>query len=159
MEIKKYDTNLGIAPITDASHLNHHLNYLCRMDKQQKWTNELTKNNVYIFHSPRTSELAFSVAKDEEERKIFKAFVLKEIRRSADAKGLSWEQFAVTLRQIRSDYLDKETFGFTLDVQEDTKALIAALYEDIPGFHMICAVIHVDQKENWVHIHFLYFED
>ena len=77
----KYEKNLGWLPINNSSHLNNHLNYLCRTDSDQKWTNELTSGNVYIFQTPSGS-LKIATANDADERKIFKDLVKTRIKKS-----------------------------------------------------------------------------
>lgn len=153
----KYEKNLGWLPINNSSHLNNHLNYLCRTDSEQKWTNELTGGNVYIFQTPSGS-LKLATANDADERKIFKDLVKGRIKKEAAARGLTLGDFSTKLKQLRSDYMDENACSFTQTIKADTLELLRAVSESVSGFQLVCAVVHVDQEDCYLHLHVLYFE-
>lgn len=155
----KYDTNLPSLPINDKIHLYNHLNYLCRTDSGQRWTNELTNDNPYMFYLPSHEKFQFFFANNLEERIKIKEHILEKIKNLAETKGLKLDKFAKKLQQIRVDYLDSTVYGFNDAVKSDTVEFLNELAKHNPKFNLICSVIHTDQKENYVHIHFLYLID
>ena len=47
----RFDTdNIDLLPFSSNTHLMHHLGYLFRTDKAQKWTNRHTDQNRIIMH-------------------------------------------------------------------------------------------------------------
>ena len=152
----RYNENLQRLPINDKVHLYNHLNYLFRTDAGQKWTNELTDNNAYMFYLPSHEKFKFEYVRSLEERTEFKKAMIQRIKTIAEAKGKTIDKYAKKLLQLRVDYLDNAVFGITDAVKKDTSELLANIKADNPGFTPICSVIHADQKENYVHLHVLY---
>ena len=66
--------------------------------------------------------------------------------------------FSKELKQLRSDYMDGEAYTFTQTVKAHTLELIRAVSESVSGFQLLCAVVHVDQEDCYLHLHILYFE-
>lgn len=156
--MNKYDFDLKVLPINDLSRLDNHLNYLCRTDARQKWTNELTGGNIY-FYRATSGGFQFSAIEGREEREKFKRYVMYNIQRDAALRGLSEKEFVHCLKQGRSDYRDEAVYEYTEAVHDDTVELIKRLQREIDGFRLVCGVVHTDQKQDYVHIHLLYFED
>lgn len=152
----RYQLNLNYCGIEDKRHLNNHLNYLFRTDAGQKWTNELTSQNAYAFCFPSDPGFKLEFARDAKERRRFKDDLSKTIENMAKAEGSTKDEFSRLIMQIRTDYLEPNVVGFTKNVEEDTVELLSMLERDNDAMRLICAVVHVDQKENYVHIHLLY---
>lgn len=155
----RYDENLQSLPINDKIHLYNHLNYLFRTDAGQKWTNELTDSNTYMFYLPSHEKFNFEYVRSLEERTEFKKAMLQRIKTIAEEKGKTIDRYAKKLSQLRVDYLDNAVFSITDAVKKDTVELLANIKESYSGFTPVCSVIHTDQKENHVHLHVLYLMD
>lgn len=157
--VNKYDKKINVLGINDVSHLNNHLNYLFRTDNNQTWTNELTSRNVYIFYEDSVENpYDFFTVNKKEERVNLKKYVLDSIKETAQVYGCDLEEYIANLRQIRLDYLDYNSYCFNDIMKNDTKNLLDELHNDNPNFEFFCAVVHVDQKKNYLHLHVLYHE-
>ena len=152
----KYDIDLQVLLINDEWHLENHLNYLFRTDKGQKWTNELTPGNAYIIKEPCGDGFEWVATDTLDERQELKRLVQSRIRWRAEDRGVSVKEYVPALSQTRVDYRDSGVYSFTDEVQADTEELLQDVTENTEGFDLICLVVHVDQKENFVHTHMLF---
>lgn len=152
----KYNKNLKVLPINDLSHLKNHLHYLFRTDIEQKWTNELTPNNICIYNCYPEGNFEFIYADNLKGRKMLRNITESRIKRLAAIKKKTIASLAHELYQIRADYMSSTTFAFDEGVETDTVDLLKDIPRSIKGFQLICAVVHTDQKENYVHIHLLF---
>lgn len=153
-----YDSNLNILQINGSKHLNNYLNYLCRTDADQKWTDPSTFHNLYIV-CDRNDKNKFkqTLAINSRQREVIKNYIADTIRIKAKEKQMKYNEFVDKLLQTRLDYLDENVYEITETVKSDTLDVIKDLYKTTPGFEMICAVVHEDQHNNYVHLHILFY--
>lgn len=139
----------GDFSFSDTGHLENHINYLCRTDTAQKWTNELTAQNCAVIWDEKKEYQSFGSAFDQ------RCAIADQIRALCKEQGIydNTETFQ-NLRMLRGDYLNDKIFRFDLKMLTDIKEIITEL-SDIDGIKVLCVVTHMDQQNHYVHFHIL----
>lgn len=123
---------------SNKSHLSAHLNYLFRTDKDQKWTNEYTDNNI-LFTFTEEGKVDHDLLDSPEKRKELRDMFYEYL------SEIPLDQ----LRMVRmectddSDYFDDEMF----------KDMFKTMMNMHQVFPVLLFVIHVDQPDNYCHYH------
>ena len=133
----------GGLPFSDASHLANHLNYLFRTDKNQKWTNELTNQNIVCIFDGDATPIPFS--DDLNSRK-------KVMER---AKALCKNHDIGLLQMMRCEYADNNIYVFDDGMYDDLVNIIKTM-RDANGITLLLLVTHCDQKQLYTHFHIVY---
>lgn len=139
----------GDLPFSDIRHLENHINYLCRTDKMQKWTNELTAQNCAVIWDERKEYQSFGFVFDKRED------IAGQIRKiCSDNHVYDNAEIFCNLRMLRGEYLNDKIFRFDLKMLTDIKEIMTEL-SGIDGITVLCAVTHMDQQDCYVHFHML----
>lgn len=140
----------------NKEHIEDFLNYLFRTDKQQKWTNELTINNLFMIKVKGELRIINFPSSIEDRLKI-KEMLHRLLLKKLENNPL--ESFKNDIIYI--DVHDKETgdnYEHLLN-PEQTKSILSNVVEvekDSEG--NLFFVAHLDQKENVYHMHTVYIE-
>ena len=133
-------SDVELLNFTGWPHWQHHVNYLCRTDPGQKWTNRGTQNNLLI-----VGKSAYVIGKDLEERQETAKAVRKMVRDiKADYSDL----------RMCCIYLDEETYSSGAEVVEDVIGAMQDMDEGFKenGMRILFGVIHTDQDSLHVHL-------
>lgn len=134
----------------DRGHLQNFFKYLFRVDKAQKWTNDYSPFNCYIFQSG--AEFVLQSCLSNGEREALKNKLFKETLQSCDKE----------IDKLMNDilYLDLEKDKVELEMED----LVTIFKEGMEYYHeyhdvktSCLFVLHVDQGEPY-HIHRVYYE-
>ena len=131
--------------INDDLHFTNHINYLCRTDEKQKWTNGATKyngaflfdyNHEYLAHYKFDSIENINKVRNEIS-KFSSVYDVKDLR----MLRLSWEHEdnEVSLNQMPRDI-----------------SQLIMVFAKCPFIEPIAIVVHLDQNDHYPHCHFLY---
>lgn len=131
----------------DAAHIINHLNYLCRCDKAQRWTNGITKGNFVIYSENEENKgkiLYFNKTPNE------LAAQAKKIKEKIDAI----QDFPIKGRMLRIELLTNDKRFTQKDVDFGRKLFEAMVVaEEITP---VCVVGHQDQEDCFLHWHMVY---
>lgn len=141
-----FGTELDFA---NPEHLENHIKYLCRTDTAQKWTNELTAYNVAVIWENEKEFTLFGHIFDTRKR------IAEQIREIC-RKNHVYDNDVVfrNLRMLRGEYVNDRIFRFNTKMLTDMKDILFEISQ-IKGVTVLCAVTHIDQKNNFVHFHVL----
>lgn len=138
----------GELSFSDTFHVYNHLNYLFRTDRAQKWTCEETDDDVAVLdRSPDTDRLTVTSFGDADRQELHDA-ALNLIKKEFSTTNLA------TTDAYRSLYMAVFYVVEQLPVL-DVIALLHRAFEKSGLGHLLCAVIHNDQKEP-THVHLLF---
>ncbi|MED3469628.1 hypothetical protein [Bacillus thuringiensis] len=135
----------------DKDHLVHFLNYLFRTDKKQKWTNELTTNNVFLMK--KTNELyVIPFPSSMEERLQLRDKMYKLV------SGIVEDNHLGILKNdiMYLDVHDKETGDnceHLLHARQVEELLSDVIETEKNGTENVFSVAHLDQKDSIYHVH------
>lgn len=152
-EIRKMDYTITFYEeqgFSDGKHLQNHVNYLCRTDRLQKWTNELTEINIAWIFDDGDTVVPFGNTFNSRERlsvRIMKLCgkynVLDNVR---------------NLRMVRAEYKNSDIYFFDDTMLSDLTEIIVKMM-NVKGIIPITVVTHCDQKQNYTHFHMLYINN
>ena len=123
----------------DDHHVKAHIRYLFRTDGDQKWTNDLTQNDIFFLDGEM-----WKFPQEFEDRKKIEKVILEKI------KNVNYED----LMMVRLNYFHDDVWH----INDDFMRLAIDLLNDIENennIKLICAVIHEDQEDTFIHLHLL----
>ena len=132
-------SSIRLLNFTGWSHLQNHINYLCRTDAGQKWTNRYTEGNLVI-----VGESVSAVGKNLKERKET-AKTVRNIIRDNEAHYDELRMCCVERQAYSGD--GSLSVG---DVIDAVQYLAGALEER--GMRILFAVVHLDQGDPHIHL-------
>lgn len=141
--------------INDLGHKAHFINYLFRTDKDQKWTNELTKYNIYFMPDEDQKWRIFTPQTDEERMNV------KKIISSRLNQGYKTSKMRNDVCEIYNDTGipdDKLEEVFMACIEEMHEVWKEENPKDKFIEKTICFVMHCDQEERGLHIHRFYIQ-
>lgn len=125
-------------------HLHGHLNYLFRTDRQQKWTNEDTADNILVFMDGDNFAMQ-TCPEDLDERKAIK-------KKVAD--------YLIKLGYANSRYYyveaDDHNLSWNSAMLDEMISILEYLKAVRPDLEMVLAVAHNDQPEIGCHFHIVF---
>lgn len=155
--INYYDSNIKLLPFNNLSHFKNHLNYLFRTDANQLWTNGKTDENVYIFRDLENYEFTF--ANGLHKRDEYRRSIYETVKLNAKQDNRTIEKELEKIVMCRLDFFDSNVYLYDERIHFCTEQVLCDMEKNISGFHFICGVIHVDQIENYLHLHVLCYTD
>lgn len=135
----------NLLPFKNKRHLQHHLNYLFRTDGQQKWTNELTKRNMYIIEHK-----IYNFGPEKDLWILFKNGLEKSIK-SEEADWSKMYMCRIECPDSKIFHFNEKMLNEMIEILDEVEAKA-----DNEGLKFLCAVTHEDQKNNYVHFHMLF---
>lgn len=145
----RFDTdNIDLLPFSSNTHLMHHLGYLFRTDRAQKWTNRHTDQNRIIMN-----DSLYAVGSTLESRKATEKMMRDLIRElKTDYKHLY---------MCRIECPDDRVYYFDDSLFREASDIIRGLDEDLAKLDkkILFAVTHEDQTREFLHFHLLIFEE
>ena len=145
----RFDTdNIDLLPFSSNTHLMHHLVYLFRTDKAQKWTNRHTDQNRIIMN-----DTIYAVGSTLESRKATEKTM----------RDLIWELNTdfKHLYMCRIECPDDRVYYFDDSLFREALNIIRGLNEDLAKLDrkILFAVTHEDQTREFLHFHLLICEE
>lgn len=135
----------------DKNHLVNFLNYLFRTDKKQKWTNELTDNNVFLMKSTDGLNV-IPFPRSIEERLKLRDMMYKLVSGFIEKDDLRYLKNDIAYLNI----YDEETGDnceHLLDSGQVEQLLSQVIWTKKSGTENIFSVAHLDQKDSVFHVH------
>ncbi|PEI44669.1 hypothetical protein [Bacillus pseudomycoides] len=135
----------------DKNHLVNFLNYLFRTDKKQKWTNELTDNNVFLMKTKNELNV-IPFPGSIEERLQLRDMMYKLLSRFVDRNHLEFLKNDI----IYLDIHDNETGDnceHLLNSKQVEQLLSQLIETEKNGTENLFSVAHLDQKDAVFHLH------
>lgn len=141
----RFDTdNIDLLPFSSNTHLMHHLGYLFRTDKAQKWTNRHTDQNRIIMN-----DTIYAVGSTLESRKATEKTM----------RDLIWDLKTdyKHLYMCRIECPDDRAYYFDELLLREANDIIRELDKDLAKDDMkiLFAVTHEDQTKEFLHFHLL----
>ena len=120
--------------ITDVNHLKNHLKYLFRNDTKQKWSNDNTKSNIYLF--TRNSTYSQTQVTSRERRKDIMKATMHMMKFRAGEKPM--DDYVQNLRLLMIEAPSIEELLYTLDtlVEAPEYVLIGVIHQDEGSLHL-----------------------
>ena len=141
----RFDTdNIDLLPFSSDTHLMHHLSYLFRTDRAQKWTNRHTDQNRIIMN-----DSIYAIGTTLEERKVTEKMMRDFIEEfNSDYKHLF---------MCRIEYPDDRVYYFDESLFKEAMGIIRELEKELAKKDMkfLFAVTHEDQTREFLHFHLL----
>lgn len=147
--------NQGVG-FSDENHVQNFLNYLFRTDRKQKWTNDKTKDNLFVVIEkgvPRVYKFGDTLKTRNELRDNVAAYLKTRSKNKVDS--------------LLNDILYYELFDKATDkelayndIAEDIRANIIArtVLGTSKDSESVVFVVHVDQDASHEHIHSVYVD-
>lgn len=136
-------TGNGFFEFKDENHAKNHIQYLLRTEEDQRHTNEYTKENIVFLMDDMDAEQYFTFPEALEDRKSFEKIYL----------GLVDDVSFKNLAMGRYEWKDPDVYTFTDEMVHKVFAMGRRIEAGIGSVTL--AVAHLDQRENYVHVHFL----
>lgn len=141
----RFDTdNIDLLSFSSNTHLMHHLGYLFRTDRAQKWTNRHTDQNRIIMN-----DSLYAVGSTLESRKATEKMM----------RDLIWDLKTdyKHLYMCRIECPDDRAYYFDELLFREAKGIIRELDKDLAKDDMkiLFAVTHEDQTKEFLHFHLL----
>ncbi|WP_336992591.1 hypothetical protein [Bacillus toyonensis] len=135
----------------DKNHLVNFLNYLFRTDKKQKWTNELTNNNVFLI-KVKNELVIMSFPNNIEERLQLRDMMYELLSKFVERSHLDFLKNDIIYLNIH----EKETGDnceHLLNSRQVEQLLSQLIEIEKNGSENFFSVAHLDQKDSVFHLH------
>ena len=121
------------------------LQHMLRTEPDQQETNEHTVDNIVFLTENLDAEEYFTFPEELDVRKEMEG-IYAEFRKEVPYKNLAMGRF---------EWKDDDAFSFTDEMVHKAFALMKKTEETVGA--VVFAVAHLDQLENYIHVHFLVY--
>lgn len=138
-------TGDGFFGFDNEEQLNENLQHMLRTEPDQLGTNEHTGENIMFLTENLDAEEYFTFPEELDVRKEM------EIIYADFSKEVPYKKLAMG----RFEWKDDEAFSFTDEMVHKAFAMMKKTEETVGA--VVLAVAHLDQLENYIHVHFLVY--